>query len=63
MGRRQKRFVWVESEKKGLMKEVSVIVDTQTGVNYIFVEHCYGGGLTALLDENGKPITTQTIVE
>ena len=49
IGIRQKRFVWVEPEKRGLMKEVSVMVDTQTGVNYIFVEHCYGG-FTALLD-------------
>ena len=40
------------------MKEVSVIVDAETGVNYLFVVHGYAGGLTPLLDKNGKPIIT-----
>ena len=40
------------------MKEVSVIIDTETGVNYLFVVHGYAGGLTPLLDKNGKPVIT-----
>ena len=46
-----------------LFKETSIIVDTVTGVNYLFVEHGNGAGLTPLIDENGKPIVTRVIVE
>ena len=56
-----KRFVWQKSE--GFLKETRIIVDTQTGVNYLFVTEGYGGGLTPLIDENGKPIITRVIVE
>ncbi len=56
-----KRFVWRESE--GFIKETRIIVDTVTGVNYLFVTRGYGGGLTPLLDANGKPVVTRVIVE
>ena len=56
-----KRFVWRESE--GFIKETRIIVDTVTGVNYLFVTRGYGGGLTPLLDANGKPIVTRVIVD
>lgn len=36
-----------------------VLVDTQTGVNYIFVQSGYAGGLTPLLDADGKPVITR----
>ena len=56
-----KRFVWRESE--GFLKETRIIVDTATGVNYLFVLAGYGGGLTPLLDADGKPIVTRVIVD
>ena len=56
-----KRFVWTDSE--GFLKETRIIVDTDTGVNYLFVECGYAGGLTPLLDENGRPIITRGIVQ
>ena len=62
MGKEPKRFVWRDKEMK-LFKETSIIVDTVTGVNYLFVEHGNGAGLTPLIDENGKPIVTRVIVE
>lgn len=34
-------------------------VDTETGVNYIFRQSGYAGGLTPLLDKDGKPIVTE----
>ncbi len=40
------------------MKQISIIIDAETGVNYMFVEDGYAGGLTPLLDKNGKPIVT-----
>ena len=56
-----KRFVWRESE--GFIKETRIIVDTETGVNYLFVAAGYAGGLTPLLDSNGNPIVTRVIVD
>jgi hypothetical protein len=61
MGKDMKRFVWRESE--GILKESRIIVDTVTGVNYLFVHEGYAGGLTQLLDADGKPIVTRVIVE
>ena len=43
----------------GLITEASVIIDNETGVNYLFVHRGYGGGLTPLLDAEGKPIITK----
>ncbi|MBQ1736648.1 MAG: xylan 1,4-beta-xylosidase [Muribaculaceae bacterium] len=57
MGKESKRFVWQESE--GFLRESRIIVDTETGVNYLFVHEGYAGGLTPLLDANGKPIVTR----
>ena len=56
-----KRFVWLESEG-GVFKETAIIVDTVTGVNYLFAQAGNSGGLTPLLDENGNPIITKNIV-
>ena len=63
MAKNLKRFVWHAKEMKGICREADVIVDTETGVNYPFVVYGYGAGLTPLLDENGKPIVTRTIVD
>jgi hypothetical protein len=54
---KNKRFVW-ENVQTGLMKETTIIIDKETGVNYLFVQHGYAGGLTPMLDKNGKPIIT-----
>ena len=43
-------------KESGLMK---VIVDRETGVNYLFIQSGYAGGLTPLLDAEGKPIITK----
>lgn len=51
-----KRFV-VE-HKEGVMTSTKIIVDQETGVNYLFVGEGYAGGLTVLLDKDGKPVIT-----
>ena len=33
-------------------------VDKETGVNYLWREGGYSGGLTVLLDRDGKPVVT-----
>ena len=35
-----------------------ILVDTQTGVNYLYYWSGNGGGLTPLLDREGKPVIT-----
>ena len=63
MGKEPKRFVWRDKEMKGICREADVIVDTETGVNYLFVVYGNGAGLTPLIDENGKPVVTRVIVD
>ena len=42
----------------GFVEGVHIWVDTQTGVNYMFTHYGEAGGLTPLLDADGKPIVT-----
>lgn len=35
-----------------------ILVDRETGVNYLWVASGYSGGLTVLVDAEGKPIVT-----
>lgn len=37
-----------------------VITDRETGVQYLFVGGGYGGGLTPIIDKDGKPILANT---
>ena len=52
------RFVCTEIVSGGLASRCEVLVDRQTGVNYLFVASGYAGGLTVMLDAEGKPIVT-----
>ena len=53
------RFDIQVNETVNLLTETMVIVDKETGVNYLYVGRGYGGGLTPLLDSDGKPIITR----
>ncbi len=44
--------------KQGALSATEILVDTETGVNYLFHGYGYAGGLTALLDETGRPVIT-----
>jgi len=50
------RFVEIYSQNGFVKEAVKILVDRQTGVNYMFVASGYAGGLTALLDRDGKPV-------
>ena len=54
----KKRFVEVYSQ--GVNHVQKILVDTETGVNYLGVipSLAVGCGLTVLVDQNGKPIVT-----
>ena len=55
MAKKEERFIRVHSENMGCEQ---ILVDKKTGVNYLFVQSGYAGGLTVLVDANGKPIVT-----
>ena len=58
----EKRFVKVYSD--GAFGSNEIWVDQKTGVNYLFHAAGNAGGLTPLLDRDGKPIiTTVPIME
>ena len=53
------RFDIINKEGISLMTDAVIIIDKETGVNYLYVCRGYGGGLTPLLDSEGKPIITK----
>ena len=55
MAKKEDRFIKVHSEAMGGRM---ILVDKVTGVNYLFVQSGYAGGLTPLLDRDGKPIVS-----
>lgn len=57
----EERFVKVYTQ--GVMSTVEILVDKETGVNYLFRAGGYAGGLTPLLDSNGNVIITEYISE
>ena len=54
----QKRFVRTYSQGGFANPGMEIWVDRQTGVNYLWTASGYAGGLTVLLDRDGKPIVT-----
>lgn len=51
-----KRFEIMLEEGLGLTKQAIILRDKDTGVQYLFFMTGYGGGLTPLLDQDGKPV-------
>ena len=56
MAKDNKRFV-VYKEAMGL-SEITILMDRKTGVTYLYYSSGYGGGLTPLLDHDGKVVVT-----
>ena len=54
-----KRCEVVSQEGNGFSDLRAILVDKETGVNYLFVQSGYAGGLTPLLDADGKPVVTK----
>ena len=52
---KDKRFEKIYSQSMG---SIEIFVDRETGVNYLYRSTGYGGGLTVLLDKDGKPVVT-----
>ena len=54
MGKEKDRFEKVYSQ--GAVNVMEIWVDKETGVNYVFHSNGYAGGMTPLLDREGKPV-------
>lgn len=55
---KSKRFEKIYSQSMGA---IEVWVDKETGVNYLYRQSGYSGGMTVLLDKDGKPVITPII--
>lgn len=47
---------FVKIYKQGTVSVIEIWVDKVTGVNYLYRRDGYSGGLTPLLDKDGKPV-------
>lgn len=54
MAKDNERFEKVYSQ--GAINVMEIWVDRETGVNYLFHAAGYAGGMTPLLDREGKPV-------
>lgn len=46
---------------QGTVNTTEIWVDKETGVNYLFHVSGYAGGLTPLLDAEGKPVVSPVL--
>ena len=56
---KDQRFEKIYSQ--GTMSTMEIRVDKETGVNYVFHASGYPGGMTPLLDRDGKPVVSPVI--
>ena len=55
----EERFIATKAKGIAIGTDIRIIVDKETGVNYLYVGSGSGGGLTPLLDADGKPVITR----
>ncbi|MBE6645187.1 MAG: xylan 1,4-beta-xylosidase [Ruminococcaceae bacterium] len=61
MAKEKKPQRFIKQHTDGSFSGNEIWVDRETGVNYFFHASGYAGGLTVLLDREGKPIITPII--
>ena len=54
----EKRFIKTYTQGGFAGNLMQIWVDQKTGVNYLYSASGYSGGLTVLLDREGKPVIT-----
>ena len=58
MADKDERFIKTYTEGTFAGNGFEIWVDVETGVNYLWRSAGYSGGLTVLLDRDGKPVIT-----
>ena len=61
MAKKEERFVRTYSQ--GVLSTCEVLVDRQTGVNYLYCCTGSAAGLTVLLNRDGTPVVTPVPAE
>ena len=63
MARKDNRFEVVFRDGSSIREEGQrqILVDTETGVNYLVWKAGYAGGITPLLDREGKPVISAVV--
>ncbi len=57
--KKEQRFIKTYSHGGGFSgPSTCILVDKQTGVNYLYAAGSYGGGITPLLNRDGTPVIT-----
>ena len=60
MANKETRFIQIHKEGSELSVAKIILLDKETGVQYLFIKSGYGAGLTPLLDRDGKPLIGST---
>ncbi|MCL2126569.1 MAG: DUF6440 family protein [Oscillospiraceae bacterium] len=55
---KERRFTM--GKKEGAVEGAKIVTDTVTGVQYLFAFDGYAGGLTLLVDKDGKPLIDES---
>ena len=63
MAKKKGRFLIQDVSGSSMFSKTILLVDRETGVNYLFFQSANAGGLTPLLDREGKPIITTVFDE
>ena len=60
--KKEKRFVILETQI-AFGARFDIVVDTKTGVTYLWRASGYAGGMTPLLNADGSPVITRVPVQ
>lgn len=60
MRNEDRRFKVIHKEGNSLGHVMEILVDKETGIHYLFAQSGYAGGLTMLLDSQGRPVIDLT---
>ena len=63
MAKKDVRFLVTKATDNCFGADAQIWVDKQTGVNYLYIQSGYAGGLTPLLNRDGTPIVTPVPAE
>ena len=55
---KKKKERFEKTYSQGTVSGIEILVDKETGVNYLFSFNGNAGGMTVLLDKDGKPVIT-----
>lgn len=59
MAAKNNRFEIIYTQGSSFTQLVQLLVDKETGIQYLFTQSGSAGGLTPLLDADGNPIKTK----